>query len=171
MTVTSQVTVMFQQSINFRRSLLIVCAAFIFLGLEGIAFAPNLTMLRIAIFIIGFGGGVINGGTNALVADISKAGKSAGLSILGVFFGIGAVGVLFLLWLLPAHLSFESIIAGVGAFLLIPIIFMQMIHFPLPKQAQGFPLKDGLKLLKELPLLLFGFILFFESGIEITIGS
>jgi hypothetical protein len=37
--------------------------------------------------VLGFGGGIINGSTNAVVADISSEDKGANLSLLGVFFG------------------------------------------------------------------------------------
>lgn len=46
------------------------------------------------------------------------------------------------------------------------ILFCIPIRFPAPKQAQGFPVKEGLGLLKESSLLLLSFILFFQSGIE-----
>ena len=46
------------------------------------------------------------------------------------------------------------------------ILFCIPIRFPAPKQAQGFPVKEGLDLLKESSLLLLSFILFFQSGIE-----
>ena len=46
------------------------------------------------------------------------------------------------------------------------IIFCIPVRFPAPKQAQGFPVKEGLGLLKESSLLLLSFILFFQSGIE-----
>ena len=79
------------------RGILTLALALIVLGLEGIAFAPTLGWLRAAIALIGFGGGIVNGGTNALVADVSEEGRGAGLSLLGVFFGLGAVGVPFVL--------------------------------------------------------------------------
>jgi FHS family glucose/mannose:H+ symporter-like MFS transporter len=153
------------------KALLIICAALISIGLEGIALTPTFWLLRIAAFIIGFGGGVINGGTNALVADISEKGKSANLSILGVFFGVGAVGVPFLLGVLSGYLSYELIIAGVGLVVILPLLFFIVLQFPIPKQVQGFPIKEGLQLLKEFTLIFFGFILFFQSGIEFTIGG
>jgi FHS family glucose/mannose:H+ symporter-like MFS transporter len=153
------------------KALLIICAALISIGLEGIALTPTFWLLRIAAFIIGFGGGVINGGTNALVADISEKGKSANLSILGVFFGVGAVGVPFLLGILSGYLSYELIIAGVGLVVILPLLFFIVLQFPIPKQVQGFPIKEGLQLLKEFTLIFFGFILFFQSGIEFTIGG
>ncbi|MBN1154464.1 MFS transporter [candidate division KSB1 bacterium] len=151
--------------------MLIVCASFIFFGFEGLAMAPDTIWLRIFIFLIGLGGGVINGGTNALVADISEEGKSAGLSILGVFFGIGAIGVPLLLGSFLGNLTYEWLIQLVGLLVLIPLIFISAIRFPSPKHAQGFPLKEGVGLLKELVLILFGLILFFQSGMEMTVGN
>ena len=46
------------------------------------------------------------------------------------------------------------------------ILFCLGVRFPAPKQPQGFPIKEGLGLLKESSLLLLSFILFFQSGIE-----
>ncbi|MCI0516186.1 MFS transporter [candidate division KSB1 bacterium] len=153
------------------KGLLILCTFFIFIGLEGIALALNLGSLQFAIFLIGFSGGIINGGANALVADISEAGKSANLSFLGVFFGIGAIGVPLLLGILLNHLSYQIIIAAVGMIVLGVFIFFTTLRFPAPKHAQGLPIKEGLRLLDQLTLLLFGVLLFFESGMEITVGN
>src|SRR6185312_11028039 len=48
---------------------------------------------KVLIFLFGLGGGAINGATSALVSDISDKDKGANLSLLGVFFGIGALGM------------------------------------------------------------------------------
>ena len=146
--------------------LLIICSLLVLAGLEGIAYAETLFILQISMLLIGFGGGVINGGTNALVADISTEGKGASLSYLGVFFGIGALGMPAILGLLSKSFSQSSIISGIGFFVFIPVIFFIIVKFPIPKQSQGFPIKEGLNLIKEPVLLLFGFVLFFESGME-----
>lgn len=151
--------------------LLIVCSAIIFFGLEAIAFTPYFGLLRLTVFIVGLAGGIINGGANALVADISEGGKSANLSFLGIFFGVGAIGVPLLLGSLLQFFSYENIMGGVGFFIIIPFFVFLILRFPAPKQAQGFPIKQGLSLLSELPLILFGVILFFQSGMEITVGS
>lgn len=146
-------------------------ALFIVLGLEGIAWTSDFWILRISVFLIGAGGGVINGATNALVADISEEERGARLSLLGIFFGIGAVGMPFLLGLLLDYMSYEIFTFATGLFVLIPVIVFISIRFPVPKQAQGFPIKEGAKLLRNALLLAFGLILFFESGMEITVGS
>jgi fucose permease len=151
--------------------MLLVATGLILAGLEGIAFAPSLGWLRVAVALIGFGGGIINGGTNALVADISADGRTAGLSLLGVFFGVGAVGVPFVLGSLLGLFSYSAIIAAVGAFVLVPLLVIAATPFPAPKQAQGFPLAAAAGLLRDPVLLLMGCMLFLESGMEITVGG
>lgn len=153
------------------KGMLLLGTALIAIGLEGIAFAPSLGLLRGAIGLIGFGGGIVNGGTNALVADISDESKGANLNLLGVFFGIGAVGVPFTLAMLTGEFSHSTLIATVGVLVLIPFFLIAVTPFPAPKQVQGFPIADAGKLVRDPLLLLMGFMLFLESGMEITVGG
>ena len=146
------------------------CAA-VLVGLEGIALAPAFAWLTPAVLLVGVGGGIINGGTNALVADISEEGRSAGLSLLGIFFGIGAVGVPFLLGMLLDRFSYSALMGAVGLTLVVPIAFTAAVRFPPAKQAQGFPIRRATSLVREPFLLLLGLMLFLESGMEITIGG
>ena len=145
---------------------LLLAALLIFAGFETIAFTNSFAAIQIAFFFIGVGGGVINGGTSALVADISSEGKGASLSLLGVFFGVGALGMPALTGVLLQSASYETIIASLGVGAFIPVGMFAAIRFPPPKQAQGFPLKKGLSMLKHPALLLLSFALFFESGLE-----
>lgn len=153
------------------KGMLLLATLLIATGLEGIAFASKLSMLRVAIVFIGFGGGIMNGGTNALVADISTEEKSASLNLLGVFFGIGAVGVPFALATLSGQFSNDSLVAGVGAMVLVPVLVIALTSFPYAKQAQGFPIAAAGRLTRDPLLLLMGFMLFLESGMEITVGG
>lgn len=153
------------------KGMLLLATILIAIGLEGIAFASSLALLRVAIAFIGFGGGIINGGTNALVADISSDEKSASLNLLGVFFGIGAVGVPFALATLSGSFSNRALIAGVGALVVIPLLFIAATPFPAPKQPQGFPIAAAGRLTRDPLLFLLGFMLFLESGMEITVGG
>ena len=145
--------------------ILIISTILILISFEVIAFSFSFFAVQIAFFFIGFGGGVINGATNALVSDISIEDKGANLSFLGVFFGIGAMGMPALISLLSETLTYSTIISAVGYFIVIPVIYFSLISFPLPKQAQGFPIKEIPKLF-NVTLLLFAFVLFFESAIE-----
>lgn len=147
------------------RQVLVVSSLIIFLAFEGIAFAGSLLVLQLAFLLIGFGGGVINGATNALVADISTESKGANLSLLGVFYGIGAVGMPVLLAALSGRFSYASIVSGIGFFVLLPFVFFLVLRFPAPKQAHGISLKQILKTFSML-LLLLGVVLAFESAME-----
>jgi len=148
------------------KSLLVICILLIAGGILGIATLTNFRLVQLAIFIIGFGGGIINGGTNALVADISGVEKGAKLSLLGAFFGIGAFGFPLLVGFLVNYFSYQSIIKAVGLLILLTTGLFACIQFPAPKQkAKGAGFSE-LKILKSPILLLIGIILFFESGME-----
>jgi MFS family permease len=151
--------------------LLIFSTLLIFLGFEGIAFTNVVELLHISFFILGLGGGIINGATTALVADISTSEKGSSLSLLHSFYGIGAIAMPFLSGFLSRFFQFNEIFAGIGLIILLPTFFYSSISFPKPKQPHGFPIKKMIDLLKDYTLLSFGLILFFEGGIESIINN
>lgn len=151
--------------------LMIICSLMILLGLEGIAYGKSIFLIRISVFCIGSGGGALNGATNALVNDISSKNRSANLSFLGVFFGIGALGMPVLIGILSSFFSEEKILSVIGWSVFIPVLFFLFIRFPVPKQILQLPIKQGLKLLTDSILILTGLILFLESGIEGIINN
>jgi len=146
--------------------LLIICSFLIMIALEGIAFSQNFLLLKLNIFIIGFSGGFVNGSTNTLVNDISSEGRSANLSLLGVFFGIGALGMPLLIGIFTELLSADLIIAAIGLLMILPIIYFFFVQFPDPKISRNYPLKESFRMLKDPALLLMGFFLFLEGGLE-----
>ena len=141
------------------------------IGLQTIALAPSLLVVRIGVALIGLGGGVLNIATNGVVADTTEDGKAAGLSLLGVFFGIGAIGVPFSIGALGSVLSPTGLLTAIGAFAWLVALATVQTGFPSPKQPQTFPLRSAVSLFKEKPLLVFGFMLFLQSGMEITVGG
>ena len=146
--------------------LLSVSCLFLFAGFEGIAFASSKNLITISVFFVGCGGGAINGATNAMVADISERDKGAKLSLLGVFFGIGALGMPLVLGIMKYWFNFEVIVAAVGIITIITGLFFLFIKFPSPKQSRGFPLRHSLKLFRDDVLILIAFFLFFQSSFE-----
>lgn len=147
--------------------MLIVCALLVCFGLEGMAFANRTSMIQFFVFLIGFGGGVLNGATNALAADVSEGERGAKLSLLGVFFGIGALGMPGTLALLSKNFSLTAIVAGIGVFVLLPVIYFFAITFPPPKQSgEKFSAGKSFALLRN-PIFLFaGLALAIQSGME-----
>jgi MFS transporter, FHS family, glucose/mannose:H+ symporter len=146
--------------------MLVICALLAGAGLEGMAFAQNKGAIRLFVFLIGFGGGVLNGATNALAADVSEGERGAKLSLLGVFFGIGALGMPGTLALLSRSFSLTGIVAGIGGFVLLPALFFLLIQFPPPKQNTGKVLLKGLHLLRDPTFLFAGLALAIQSGME-----
>lgn len=149
------------------KSLLVASTLFTMLGIEGLAFFENLDMLRVCIFLIGLGGGMLNGSTNALASDISTdKERGAKLSILGVCYGIGALGVPLLLGILSKTYHYPFILQRTGLLMLLAILYFITIQFPEAKIKQGFPFKQAFQLIREPLLLIMSFFLFFQSGIE-----
>ena len=137
------------------------------IGLLGLSYFDDFNVLRLFIFLIGLGGGILNGATNALVAEIYSGEEGASkLSFLGMCYGIGALGVPLLLSFFSKRYSYETILQWTGLVIIISIIYFIITIFPEPKLKQGFPFKKALKLAKEPALLLMSFILFFQSALE-----
>ncbi len=149
------------------KALLIISSVLLVAAFEIIAFTNSFGFVLFAYFLIGLGGGSLNGGTNALVSVITAEGKGSNLSFLGVFFGIGAMGMPSILGLLSESMEVAKIIAAVGFFILLPTVYFLVIKFPNPIQQKGTKFSENLKLIKNpVVLILFGFVLFFESGLE-----
>ncbi|HEX5168560.1 MAG TPA: MFS transporter [Cyclobacteriaceae bacterium] len=150
---------------------LVLSALCMFGGFQGIAFAPSLLLLKFCVFLFGFGGGAINGATNAVVADISSSNKGANLSLLGIFYALGALGMPGLLGFLENRFSYETILSYVSlASLLIAGLFI-FTRFPAAKQVEGIPISKAWKLTKEGFILLSAFFLFFQSSFEAIINN
>lgn len=153
------------------RTLLAVSALLMFAGFEGLAFTHTPWILTASVFLFGLGGGAINGATNAVVADISTSGKGADLSILGVFFGLGALGVPLLSGLLKKSVEFEVIVAATGILALAAGVLFTVVRFPAAKQAEGISMKQIGGLFSDVTLLLIAFFLFFQSAFEGLINN
>ena len=147
--------------------LLISSSLLVALGLGGLAYFTEVLPLQLSIFTIGLGGGILNGLTNALVSDItSDADRGAKLSLLGTFYGVGALGLPSLLGFLSGYYDYKSILMAISAFIVVCLVFFFAIAFPKAKQKQGAPIWAGFALLGKPVLLFMSFILFFQSALE-----
>jgi len=153
------------------KGMLVLSFAAIVAGLELVAVAPTLGLLRFALLVIGFTGGMVNGGVNALVGDVSGENRSSALTFVGAFFGVGAAGVPLLLSALAGTVPHAAILAACGAFVLVPLVVTWRTEFPESKQPHGFPVHDARRLLASPLLLAIGAMMFLESGVETTAGG
>lgn len=150
---------------------LVLSCFLMFIGFQGIAHAGILGLLKICVFLFGFGGGAINGATNAVVSDISESHKAANLSLLGVFFALGALGMPLLLGILNKLYSFQSILSGVSILPVLIGTFILLTKYPEAKHSGQMSVRHSIKLIKEPLLLLIGFFLFCQSSFEGVINN
>jgi MFS family permease len=152
------------------RNLMVLAAIGIFIGFEGISYSGNLGLLRAFILLFGVSAGIINGVTNSIVVDLSDEHKGPNLSILGIFFGLGALGMPLLLSVLITRMSSLQVLAGMGWVTLLAGIIFMFIQFPPAKQTEGRVKVEWGKLIKPI-LLLISFFLFFQSSLESIITN
>ena len=148
---------------------LFACFLCVSAGMMAIARADLFVMLQLGFFIIGVGGGGLNGATNALVADMSRdhqKNEGANLSALGIFYGVGALLVPGLLGIFEDVYSFEDILFFLGTSIFILGLPMIFLTFPKPKLARRLPIVEGIRLFKDPALLVLAAVLFFHAAFE-----
>ena len=150
--------------------LLISGSAMSLLGIQGLAHLTDNHLLHISILMLGVGGGILNGETNALVAEIYDDKTRGGrLSLLGAFYCIGA-----LLWTLLNYFikdNFSWPLNTVSVIMAVFIAFFLSIAFPGAQPHTTVSPAGMLGLLKYPSLILFALLLFFQSGFEGITGN
>lgn len=141
-----------------------------------IALIPRATRLEdliLPVVLLGAGGGALNGATNTLVADLHEESKkkSAALNLLGVFFGFGALFLPFVIGSLIAIFGIDALLYATAALCLMVGAFAAFLDFPAPKQRNRLPIREMPQFLRSPLVLAMGFLLFFQSGIEFTMGG
>jgi MFS family permease len=153
------------------KALLIICCILMSAGFAGIAFSAHLIALQLSALVFGIGGGAINGATSAAVADMTTGSKGGNLSLLGLFFGIGA-------WLMPVILAstegshtYQQIVsfAALASILVATIYFF--ITFPPAKTQEAFSISKVRRMIKENCLLFTAFFLFCQSSFEAIMNN
>jgi fucose permease len=126
-----------------------------------------------AAVLLGIGGGALNGASNTLVADLhdDPRHKSAALNRLGVFFGFGALFLPFAIGSLLETLSVGILLRAAAALCAGAGAFASILPFPAPKQSRALPVADMPRFLRSPLVLIFAALLFFESGVEFTLGG
>ena len=150
---------------------LILCSLLVALAFALLAGAGSYGLVILAAVVLGFGGGGLNGGTNALTSDINPGGRGSALNLLGVFFGFGALSIPFLIGTLLGWAGLKNILLLAALLGLVPLVLFLLSTFPRPKQAQGLPMRRAADIIHDPILWLCAFILFFQSGNEFTLGG
>ncbi len=148
-------------------------AAMVAGALVGVAVASTWHQLLPAVACLGFGGGILNAGTNTLVADLHEDPevKASALNVLGVFFGIGALFLPFAIGALLSSVGLFALLVAAGAVCAGTAAATLALRYPPPKQAGGNVLAQMPRLLRERLVVVLGLAAFFESGNEFMLGG
>ncbi len=135
--------------------------------------AASFEALLPAAALLGAGGAAVNAGSNTLIADLhpDPARKSAALNLLGVFFGFGALLLPLGLGAVVASAGAAPVLAAAAALCLAAGLYSSLPRYPAPKRRDGLRLREVPALLRAPTLALAGLLLFFESGVEFTLGG
>jgi fucose permease len=132
--------------------------------------APDLTP---ALLLLGIGGGALNGATNTLTADLheDEKRKASALNLLGVFFGFGALTLPFAAGALMGAFGIERLLYAM-VFLCIGVgVFSSVLRFPEPKQKHSLPVAEMPRFFRSPLVIAMACLLFFQSGVEFTMGG
>jgi MFS family permease len=112
--------------------------------------------------VLGFGGGGLNTSGNAVVSELYPENRGAMLNLLAITLGLGAVAVP----VLAARISLPAAIYSAAGLATASGISCLLLKFPPATEAEAFSLREAARVVAYPGVLLFSFLLFFESANE-----
>lgn len=153
------------------RPVLLASSFFVTVALLGFAGAQSFLTAAMAALLLGVGGAGLNTAATALVSDLYEDARGSMLSYLGIFFGIGALFI-------PLLAASISVLFSVGQLLLFSaalaaacLVAYAVLRFPPARETGGFSLGEMIGVARNPGVLLFGVVLFCQSGNEAAIGG
>ncbi len=153
------------------KAVLTVSAALVTIALLLFAYIHSFVGAMLAAVVLGFGGGGLNTSSNALVADLFPENRGAMLNVLGTFFGFGALFIPLLAAIITGFFTITQLLLLAATLAGLCTIFYLVLPFPPPREAIGFSLLASIKAVRIPGVLLFGLLLFCQSGNEAAIGG
>lgn len=146
---------------------LAIIASALFLLPKG---AGNYTLIRLYLFALGFGGGVLVTAANALASDIDEAHRASMLNFLNLFFGLGGLATPFI-----AGNVFGGDLVKLCYFTAVLTAATLMLHantkMPAPTGERGFKLSEAGSLLGNPALGLLAIFLFLYVACEVGVWN
>ncbi len=160
--------------LDSRGSKLVLLASALLVGiaLAGFAGANSFRTAALAGFVLGFGGGGLNTCTNALVSDIyGEKDRASMLSLLGVFFGFGALFVPLLAASIMGRFTIPQLLLWSAALPWACAVVYAALAFPRGRRHGESSFLDTIRAIRYPGLGGLAVLLFFESGNEAVIGG
>ncbi len=147
-------------------ALFLIAAALFYLPATG----GDYTQLRLALFIQGFGGGVLVTAANALASDINESRRASMLNFLNLFFGLGGLATPFIAGNLMNN-DAARICYLAGALAVVALIVNAITTIPGPTGERGFKLAEVGTMLGNPALGLFSIFLFLYVACEVGVWN
>ena len=119
----------------------------------------------VAALVYGFGGGILNTATNALVSVLSASGRGAALNLLGCSFSLGGIAAPALMSYAAGRWPASTVLYILAASPALALLLILPLAFPRAAQA-GTSIATLVRGLNHPTVWLIGALLFFESGNE-----
>jgi fucose permease len=143
------------------------------IALVFVAGAETPVTLGGALALLGLGGSALNSATNALMADLhpEPRPKAAALNRLGVFFGVGALLLPFLIGTLLDRVGLAPLLLACAGLCAIAAALSALPSYPRAKQPGGLSVGDALAVLRHPLVAVLGALLFFQAGTEMLVSG
>ncbi|HET7750348.1 MAG TPA: MFS transporter [Terriglobales bacterium] len=150
---------------------LLVSAILVTLALVEFAAAHSLPSASIAALLIGLGGGGLNTSSNVLTSELYEGNRGPMLNLLGIFYGFGALFIPLLAASITSLLPMPELLLCTAALPAIAVVAYAVLPFPLPREGHGMSWREIVEVVRYPGLLLFGLLLFIESGNEAVLAG
>ncbi|HEV2495000.1 MAG TPA: MFS transporter [Terriglobia bacterium] len=151
------------------RAVLAIASALVAVGLVGISVAHSFSAAAGPCVLLGLGGGGLNVSSNVLVSDLHGDDRGPMMNVLGIFLAIGALFMPLLA--ATALLTISQLLLAAASLAALCVLAYTALRFPPPREAQGFSWRGVSEVVRAPGMLLFGSLLFCESGNESSIGG
>jgi fucose permease len=149
---------------------LVLGLALITLALFALPQSKGFRSIRMYLFLLGLGGGIIVTAANALVSDISQDRRATTLNLLNLFFGLGGLATPFL----SANLLKRNSIRlcyTVAALTAVTLVIHILTPMPPPSGARSFDFSDVGPVLGKPVLFLLALFLFLYVACEVGVWN
>ena len=150
---------------------LLVSAILVTLALVEFAAARSLLSASIAALLLGLGGGGLNTSSNVLTSELYEGKRGPMLNLLGVFYGFGALFIPLLAASITSLLPMPELLLCTAVLPAIGVVIYAVLPFPPPREGHGMSWREIVEVVHYPGLLLFGVLLFIESGNEAVLAG
>ncbi len=136
-----------------------------------LAAAPNAggyNGLLVVYFVLGFGGGIVVTGSNALAGAVDTARRGSVLNFLNLFFGLGSI---ITTYIASEHIDPAMVCYIIAALTALALVVNAVTRMPSPSGKASFHVSEVPVLLTKAPLLLLSLFLFLYVACEVGVWN